>query len=965
MRVWKREWTGLGKRWCCFDALQLYHANSNIGLISHLFLVFTFNLRTIHKVLSDFSEASLHGVRAIIEGYVTPMNPNEPTRSHVYLHNNIFFSRAVDAGLDTFKIIQGDKAAKKSANREAQNVGVIHRLDIKGLYTLGTVLIEHLGTRFVCQSVVPGILHGEKAHTLTYGAVEALSELQCDDEMHKVLENILGEECMVATRSILSRPLSEERVEEIKNFKASLPLSIITKFEPENKDDAPIKVNNLCGPVEMKGIIGSDKRKYVLDCTRLTPRDANWVSQHNGGTGNWERASNSTASNLIPSSLEDDEWTASVLRPELLNAYADEKLKQFLFAKKAKETEKSFKSDTADSEARKPKAFSEDSSGENKDWVDVEKIIDAKEKAKAELENIRKEEEDFIQTLRYNVNVFLPHLKSIENVDKDAYTQLQKDEEEARKLAAFLWETVLPDATKQLRIDQGKTFQIPVDGKSLTEFLHKRGINCRYLGRLAELAKIEEENDITAEKAHEENKKENPLPRFRMPLCWLELLECEMAARAAKHVIDSYLMEHGGTAAVQPAQTVAAVLSAVVSIGEETESETKLRTAVFEDDTIDADGFSALTLFDVGGNGDAVHKPVRRRAEIWADIEKEVGRRYRYTLSLYNNSIANNRALYTPLMRRICQRSGIRIVAKTYDIGKKCVCGGSSDYAGRLNYSYPIAAVDILDILPLVKHAASGVEETFAPCHFHSINTSTIHINFADAKAISDGALHHLNNGNIAMAADYAQEAASLYQRVVDSPLHMQIAKCINLVSKCHFYGQDHDAAILTSLKYLAVSVSLGGFDCFEAISAHSQLSDTYFAAGKAEEGMKHIRAMQFLMEFMAGKNYPQLSTIYYKIGTTYFEGEKLVDALNFFNVAQKKRTDDRMVDGIVASNVAMAMAHLQKFSEASSEEKVAYQIYQALLGEDHDRTKISSAHLLVSRGYIYFNTVLCFVLSY
>lgn len=107
----------------------------------------------IHKVLSDFSDAALQGIRAICDGYITPMNPNEPARSHVYLHNNIFFSRAVDAGLDTFKIIQGDRAARKSASREAANVGVIHRLDIPGLYTLGTVLVEYLGTRFICQSV--------------------------------------------------------------------------------------------------------------------------------------------------------------------------------------------------------------------------------------------------------------------------------------------------------------------------------------------------------------------------------------------------------------------------------------------------------------------------------------------------------------------------------------------------------------------------------------------------------------------------------------------------------------------------------------------------------------------------------------------------------------------------------------------------------------------------------------------
>jgi len=167
-------------------------------------------------VLSDFGDAALRGVKAILDGYIQPMNPNEPLRSHVYLHNNIFFSRALDTGLDTFKVIQGDAAAKKSASRDANNMGVIHRLDIPGLHTLATVLVEYLGTRIVCQSVVPGILHGEKSHSILYGAVETLSELKCNEEMHKLLESSIGEDCMVATRTIPPYPFTDERMDDIK-----------------------------------------------------------------------------------------------------------------------------------------------------------------------------------------------------------------------------------------------------------------------------------------------------------------------------------------------------------------------------------------------------------------------------------------------------------------------------------------------------------------------------------------------------------------------------------------------------------------------------------------------------------------------------------------------------------------------------------------------------------------------------
>merc|ERR1711971_1214797 len=101
------------------------------------------------------------------------------------------------------------------------------------------------------------------------------------------------------------------------------------------------------GPVEAKGIRGSDQRCYVLDMTRLTPRDANFVPKEKGGTGNWEAVmeekqkngkGRSKAAKYIPNSLEDDEWTMAVLRPELITNLTHSKMAQYLKDKKKQET---------------------------------------------------------------------------------------------------------------------------------------------------------------------------------------------------------------------------------------------------------------------------------------------------------------------------------------------------------------------------------------------------------------------------------------------------------------------------------------------------------------------------------------------------------------------------------------------------------------------------------------------------
>jgi len=971
--------------------------------------------RLVHKVLTDFGTAALSGVRAILDGHVLPMNPNEPARSHVHLHNNIFFSRAVDPGPDTFKILQGDAAARKSASRDASNTGTLHRLDVPGLHTLATVLVEYLGQRIVCQSVVPGILHGERSHSLLYGAVETLSALRCDVDMHRLLEGGIGEGCMVATRRVPAHPLTDERMDFVERYRIAPPLPQPGSKENEEdggeKKDEKEKSVRVCGPVEMKGILGSDGRKYVLDCTRLTPRDANWVSKFKGGTGRWEDHNGTLSLNgtspktklVVPLDLEDDEWTACVLRPELVTNYAEMRINEYLKEnavsarkkdgnKEEKRSENNADADKPDlKESAKPSEVKKDettgaaAAAEEKDWVDVSKDKGSatesydKKDDNVNVSHVAKIEEEYIRSLRYNVNVFLPFTRSIELIDEEEHAQLKRDEEEARKLARHLWDKVIPNLTRDVRSSGGKGVPLPADGRSLTELIHRRGINCRYLGRLAELARKEELEDVVAfEKAMAAASKlalgttSSPsdgtsarAPRFRMPVCWLELLECEMVARAAKHVLDSYILQEGGPSATRPAQTIASFLSAVVSVGEEGAAETERRTTGRggNADSIDQEEMSALTLFGFAGDDDSESSsPIRGRDEIWSDIESEIGRRYRYTLSLYNTKDGdrgknnNGRALYAPLLRRICQRSGIRLVAKRYDLGGKCVCGtiaGSGQYSG-LAASHPIAPTDVVDVLPLVKHAASASGESFAPCFFVGSGNTTVanplpslHVLLSDAQTMYEVGHANLNSGNFAVALDCAREASAMYQRVLDTPVHPGVAKCLKVTAVAHYHRDEHGPALAAAARYLAVSISLDGFDSADVLNAHMTMADILLGTGRVPEGIRHLRAAQFLMELMAGGNYAGISGTYYRMGSHYYEAGRFDDSLRLYELASLRRSEDRMFDCLIARNSAGVLAHLGRFKQAFDHEKKAYQLYVTFLGEEHDATKACSSTLI------------------
>ena len=780
-------------------------------------------------------------------------------------------------------MIQGDAAARKSASRDASNLGVLHRLDVKGLHILGTVLVEYLGMRFVCQTIAPGIMQGEVAggeqgHKLLYGSIESFNPLASDEGMHELMESALGGACMVATRTLPKYPLTDERMEYIDENRVvpAMPAGIELKENDATEEQRKETVVS-CGPIEMKGILGSDKRKYVLDCTRLTGRDANWVPAERGGTGKLDAAKDESSKSKFPNvDLEDDEWAVALLRSELVRSYSEMKLSRFV-----KEKVSEIRATLGDVESMDEAARKE---------------ADAKVR-----EYVTEAEAGYVKTMRYNVNVFLPDMRPL--ACADAARQLAKDEETSREMALYLWDEVLPRLTRDIRQSCGiPGFDVPVEGRELTELIHGRGINCRYLGRLADLAKDEERRDAEVRDVIEgvsvsstaggTSASPTEFPRFRMPPCWLDLIECEIAARAAKHVLSSYFEEAGGAlGAVNPARIVANFLSALVSTAEEGAADTERRLGGHEDSGDDGDLVDALALCDLMGsaNGDSDPSSSRSHADVWSDIAKEAGRRYCYSLSFYGpneKGRPHERAMYGPLLRRVCQRSGIRLVANKYVFGGKCLVGSASGAP-----SYPIAQSDILDILPLVKNAASLGPETFVPASStNNTGSSSLHLLLPDTNQVFDLARSKLHSKEYDHAIICANEAANLFQRVTDTPLHPKIISCMKILAVAHAQRHEVDVAAEYAAKYLTFTVQYHGFDSSEAVDAHTTLSDILQSGlGRYERGSKHHRASQFINEFLGGRNNSGLGLGYFQLGTQYIQLGRLEDALACLKVSSDR----------------------------------------------------------------------------
>ncbi|KAK7817560.1 clustered mitochondria protein [Quercus suber] len=72
--------------------------------------------RALYKVTSDFVDAAISGAIGVISRCIPPINPTDPECFHMYVHNNIFFSFAVDADLE-----QLSKKRSLNANSNIEN----------------------------------------------------------------------------------------------------------------------------------------------------------------------------------------------------------------------------------------------------------------------------------------------------------------------------------------------------------------------------------------------------------------------------------------------------------------------------------------------------------------------------------------------------------------------------------------------------------------------------------------------------------------------------------------------------------------------------------------------------------------------------------------------------------------------------------------------------------------------------
>ncbi|KAL2827083.1 clustered mitochondria-domain-containing protein [Aspergillus cavernicola] len=787
-----------------------------------------FRERLTSKLFADYNETAARGAVLVARGEVAPLNPTEAQDAQIFVYNNIFYSFGAD-GVGTFASEGGDEAARVAVGKDVLGIKAVNQLDINGLFTPGTIVVDYMGKRIVGQSIVPGIFKQREPgeHQIDYGGVEGKDVVATHPDFVSVFEK-------------LSKAL------RIKKH---------TVWDKENQR------HELEGSVETKGLLGTDGRKYVLDLYRVTPLDVEWQEEE--------------GSDAYPHRM-------SVLRLELVEAYWRHKMSQYV---------------KSEVEARRSAKAEESTEKEKSSEVTESKEEGSEEKSEEALDQERVDISGF--QLALNPDAFSGQIPQTD----EEKVQWANDEKEVREACEFLRSKVMPELAQDLH-DGDVGF--PMDGQSLSQLLHKRGINIRYLGKLAQIAK-------------EKGSRLDALST---------LLVQEMVARAFKHIANKYLRNVPAPfAASCIAHLLNCLLGADVNAAPRAEIDAYLREIYPEGDF----SFEKVT-------------PATLRAE----IEKQVTLRYRFNLeSEWSNSLR-----HLQLLRDIAIKLGLQLGARDFaftksqaealkkvlpvsngvnnagqDEGKKKKkkngdSGSPARAAVEQTAIVTIVPDDIVNVVPLVKDASprSSLAE----------------------EALEAGRISLMQNQK-QLGQELILESLSLHEQIYGI-LHPEVAKLYHQLSMLYYQTDEKDAAVELARKAVIVTERTLGVDSADTILSYLNLSLFEHASGNTKTALVYIKHAMDLWKIIYGSNHPDSITTMNNAAVMLQHLKQYNDSRKWFEasltVCESLFGKQSINTATILFQLAQALALDQDSKGAVSKMRNAYNIFLSQLGPEDRNTK-------------------------
>ncbi|XP_055511855.1 clustered mitochondria protein homolog isoform X1 [Leucoraja erinacea] len=403
-------------------------------------------------------------------------------------------------------------------------------------------------------------------------------------------------------------------------IKTSKPLRI-QKHMILNEMDQPIM---LCSSVDCKGIVGNDGRRYFLDLFRTFPPDLNYLPIAGEELhGECQRLG-------FPKEYR---HKLCSVRPELVENFVQYKNIQF--------------SELLKEKMRRRKSLMEDGEGttETNDYISDAEVL------KATCQEVGSINEGIFD-IRFNLNVYAPDVRfpECELESLKVQKRLMKD------IADFVVSVQIPSFIKDC---EGHVL-MPADGATMTDALHKYGINIRYIGKITQLISQSENKQYLEHISRLLIGEIITRVAKHVVVLYQQNVEISALSLAISHFLNCFLSSHNnGAAHLLPGELASR------------KKRNKRKMRIPENDL----AWASLT-----------------RTELWKQINSEAFESFDYALACdgVDQAVDKFNLQKVSLLREFCLKAGIQILLRDYNFDNRHKPTFTED--------------DILNTFPVFKH---------------------------------------------------------------------------------------------------------------------------------------------------------------------------------------------------------------------------------------------------------------------
>ena len=575
------------------------------------------------------------------------------------------------------------------------------------------------------------------------------------------------------------------------------------KILPHSVINSKEEVVELCSSVECKGIIGNDGRHYILDLLRTFPPDVNFLKVEE------LELSNEVKEKGFPI---EHKHKLSCLRQELLEAFVEDRyvmfikyaafhLQQLNNAKKMEQTK----------ELREIKDF-DNTDAKEEDKIDTEEakkiyessMADDKQQTAIDSKNVVKKacaavgslkENEF--EIRFNPDVFSGGIRHVDS--ENECCSLKNQKKLVKEAAEFLLLRQIPNFVNDC-LDHSSA---PMDGLTLTEQLHNRGINIRYLGKVAEnLANV-------------------PQLEYLYSISVSELI-----LRSAKHIFNNYIQS---TDMMSISVAISHFLNCLLTTQPIIQAPQVASDELFRTSKRRYNHKRSHKSNNHNSSNSEVNTEWTQLTQknLWQQIKKELKSYWDFELSCECNVdkvVEHYKLQKISLLRAFNLKVGLQILLREYNFESKNKPTFNED--------------DIVNVFPICKHINPRASDAY---NFYTTGQNKIQQGFfKDGYELISEALNLLNN--------------------VYGAMHSENAQCLRMLARLSYIMGDPQEALAIQQRAVLMSERVNGVDHPYTITEYSHLALYCFANSQISTALKLLYRARYLATIVCGENHPDIA---------------------------------------------------------------------------------------------------------